>query len=213
MLDRRIMIAAALLSLAAGPAFADGVPAAAVHGDMSLGNPKAKVHVVEYASASCPHCARFDTQVFPAFKAKYVDTGRVYYTLKEFLTAPPAVAAAGFIIARCGGTSKYFKILDDVFKSQDQWQGDLKPIFTKIAADNGVTAAQVEACLNDDAAIQALDDRFKRAMNVDGITSTPTFVINGKRMEGEVTLAQLDDAIAQAGAKAPVAPTGEAKGR
>jgi len=203
-LSRRIVLAAAALGLAAGPALA-GVPADAVKGDMSLGDPKAKVQVVEYASASCPHCARFDTEVFPAFKKKYIDTGRVHYTLKEFLTDPAEVAAAGFLTARCGGKAKYFTILDQVFRSQPQWQaGDIGQIITKVGEANGLTEAQVNSCLTDQAALDALNARILTAENNDKINSTPTFVINGRRIEGETTLAALDAAIAKAAGGKPI---------
>ena len=196
-LSRRIVLAAAALTLAAGPALA-GVPADALNGDMSLGNPKAKVHVVEYASASCPHCAHFDEEVFPAFKKKYIDTGRVQYTLKEFLTDPPEVAAAGFLVARCGGRAKYFTILDQVFRSQPEWRtGDIGQIITKVGVANGVTEAQVNSCLTDQAALMALNSRVVVAADKDKIESVPSLVVNGKTVDG-VTLADLDKAIAEA---------------
>jgi protein-disulfide isomerase len=204
-LSRRIVLAAAAFGLASGPALA-GVPADAVNGDMSLGNPKAKVQVVEYASASCPHCARFDTEVFPAFKRKYIDTGRVHYTLKEFLTEPAEVAAAGFLTARCGGKAKYFTILDQVFRSQSQWRaGDIGQIITKVGEANGLTETQVDSCLTDQAALDALNARILAAEDKDRINSTPTFVINGTRIEGETTLAALDAAIAKASGGKPAA--------
>lgn len=203
-LSRRIVLAAAAFTLAAGQALA-GVPADAVNGDMSLGNPKAKVHVVEYASASCPHCAHFDEEVFPAFKKKYVDTGRVQYTLKEFLTDPPEAAAAGFLVARCGGRAKYFTILDQVFRSQPEWRsGDIGQIITKVGVANGLTEAQINSCLTDQAALTALNARVVAAAEKDKIESTPTLVVNGNRVDG-VTLADLDKAIAEA-AKAPGKP-------
>jgi protein-disulfide isomerase len=198
---------AALLLLGAGPSWAAaaktaapaGVPADAVNGDMSLGNPKAPVHVVEYASASCPHCAHFDEETFPAFKAKYVDTGRVYYTLKEYLTAPPEVAAAGFILARCGGKAKYFAILGQVFRSQAQWaSGDISQIFLKIGQANGLSEAKVKACYADQKALDALNARVIKAVKTDKVSSTPTFDINGTRVEGAVPLSDLDAAIAKA---------------
>lgn len=204
-LTRRIALAAAALALAAGPALA-GVPADAVQGDMSLGDPKAKVQVTEYASAACPHCAHFDETVFPEFKAKYVDTGRVHYTLKEFLTSPPQVAAAGFLLARCGGKEKYFPILHAVFKSQAEWgEGDLMPTFVKVAQANGLTEAQVQACFADKAALDALNARVKAAIETDKINQTPTLVVNGKRLDG-VSLGDLDAAIAEAEKAAPQAP-------
>ena len=92
-LFRRALAALAALALLLGaPAAA---LAAAWPGDMSLGNPKAPIEVVEYASLSCPHCAHFNEAIFPAFKAKYIDTGRVHFTIREFLTPPANLAAAG----------------------------------------------------------------------------------------------------------------------
>lgn len=201
-MTRRIVPAAAALALAAGPVLA-GVPADAVNGDMSLGNPKARVHVVEYASASCPHCAHFDEEVFPAFKKKYIDTGRVQFTLKEFLTDPAEVAAAGFLTARCGGRAKYFTILDQVFRSQAQWRDDGKigQIITQVGVANGLSVAQVDSCLTDPAALKALNGRVE-ASSKDGVNSTPTLRVNGKTV-AEPTLAALDAAIAAAGKGAP----------
>lgn len=193
---RRHAIAAA----AAFAAMTGAARAAAPIGDMTLGDPKAPVKVVEYASLTCNHCARFATEVFPAFKAKYIDTGRVHFTLKELLTAPPQVAAAGFLMARCAGPSKYFKVVDEVFRSQDRWQtGQIKPIFVEIAKANGMTEPQFEACIADQPAQVALNERVRKVVEVDKVTGTPTFLVNGKLLEGGVpTLADLDAAIAAA---------------
>jgi protein-disulfide isomerase len=193
---RHALIGAALMALAAGPAFA---APAAEPGDMSLGNPNARVKVVEYASLSCPHCAHFNDDVFPAFKAKYVDTGRVYYTLKEVLTAPQQVAAAGFILARCAGPAKYFDVVDGVFKSQPSWKPDnIREVLFGVAKANGVDEAKAEACLKDQAATTALNGRMARIAN-DGVEGTPSFFINGKKfMEGVPTFEQLDAAVAAA---------------
>src|ERR1700744_6017788 len=127
--SRRQVLTAAL---AAGALIATPVLGAAVMApstdDMSLGNPDARVTVIEYASASCPHCAHFNNEVFPAFKAKYIDTGRVHYVFREFLTAPAEIAAASFLIARCAGRDKYFSVLDSIFRGQEQMYatGDVK---------------------------------------------------------------------------------------
>ena len=81
---------------------------------MSLGNPNAKVTVAEYASLGCPICAKWNSDNFAAFKAKYVDTGRVHYVLKEMLTGDAPISAAGFLLARCAGKDKYFQVVDAV---------------------------------------------------------------------------------------------------
>lgn len=194
---RRIALAAALSALAGGKALAAVAPTAE---DMSLGNPKARVQVVEYASLTCPHCAKVHAEVFPAFKTKYVDTGKVRYTLKEFITAPPEVAAAGFLMARCAGPAKYFDVVDAVFRSQPRWNGPIKPIFLEIAQAHGLTEARFNACLTDGGALEALNDRVRRAVEDDKVTSTPSFFVNGKLVKaGEVTLEDLDAAIAAAG--------------
>jgi protein-disulfide isomerase len=200
MRSRRLVLAM-VAALAAAPALARAP--ASPPADFSLGSAKAKVHVVEYASLSCPHCARFNAEVFPAFKAKYVDTGKVRYTLREVLTPPAEVAAAGFLLARCAGPApaSYFKVVDEVFRSQSRWQEGqtVLPILLQIGRDNGLSEAQVQACIHDKAAIAALEARVGRAIDA-GVEGTPTFFVNGRKIaEGEVTLKQLDAAVAAAG--------------
>ncbi|WP_293677450.1 thioredoxin domain-containing protein [uncultured Phenylobacterium sp.] len=174
----------------------------AAPGDMNLGNPNAPVRVVEYLSLSCSHCATFNSEVFPAFRAKYIDTGRVYYTARELLTQPAQIAAAGFLLARCGDGSKYFPIVDQVLRSQTRWRpGErIAPIFIEIAKANGFTEAQFNACVTDEAANVALEKRVQYAVETDKVDSTPTFFVNGVRLDsGHVpTLAELDVAIARA---------------
>jgi protein-disulfide isomerase len=206
MLSRRLTIvaaaAAALLGVGALAACSKaGGPTGPAQGDMSMGNPNAKVKVVEYASASCPHCARFNNDVFPAFKAKYVDSGKVYYTFKEYLTPPENVAAAGFLVARCAGKDKYFTVLDAIYRQQQEMfqTGDFRGVLLRIAQSAGLSEPQFNACLNDEAAMKALNERVTRAVQDDKVTGTPTFFFNGKKVaEGEVSPAQLDQAYAEA---------------
>ncbi|HEY2751139.1 DsbA family protein [Phenylobacterium sp.] len=202
MLSRRPFIAAALVAATAmlAAASASAAPPVRLPDDMSMGSPKAKIEVIEYASLSCPHCAHFNETIFPVLKAKYIDTGKVRYTLKEMLTQPATVAAAGFLMARCAGPDKYFKVVDEVFRSQPRWQtGSIKPILEEIGAANGVDAAKFAACLQDQAAIDAVTARAQRASEQDGVDSTPTLFINGQRVADiPQTPADLDAAIAAA---------------
>jgi protein-disulfide isomerase len=197
MFSRRLLALAAAAALVAGGAVA---APAALPDDMSLGNAKAKVQVIEYASLSCPHCAHFNETVFAAFKAKWVDTGKARYTLKEMLTPPQQVAAAGFLMARCAGPAKYFKVVDEVFRSQPRWEsGKIKPVLEEIGKANGVNEAQFAACLQDQASLDALSARAQRAFEADGVDSTPTVFINGKKLEPlPQTPAEMDAAIAAA---------------
>jgi protein-disulfide isomerase len=196
LMHRRAALAAAL-ALMAAPALADAPPPPE---DMAMGNPHAPVTVVEYASASCPHCARFNNEIFPAFKKKYVDTGKVRYVLKEFLTQPVEIAAAGFLLARCAGPTGYFPTLDRFFRAQNEiyTTGDAHGVIVRVGAQSGLSAEQVDACLSDQAALKALNDRVDKHAEQDKVDSTPTFDINGKRLadlDHEVTLADLDAAI------------------
>ena len=201
MIRRRLLIAAAATAGLLLSACHKGGTSGPAQGDMSLGSPDAKVQVVEYASASCAHCARFNNTVFPAFKAKYIDTGKVHYTLKEFLTPPEEVAAAGFLLARCAGKDKYFTVLDAIFKNQAEMfqTGDFRGVLLRIAQSAGMTEDQFNKCVSDPEALKALNARVQRAVTEDKITGTPTFFVNGKKVaEGEVTLDQLSAAIAEA---------------
>ena len=156
---------------------------------------------MEYASASCAHCARFNNEVFPEFKKKYIDTGKVHYTLREFLTPPNQVAAASFLMARCAGKDKYFPALDAVFHNQEEMfqTGDYRGVLLRIAQSMGMTEKQFDACIADEAALKALNARMEKAMREEKISSTPTFDVNGKRLkEGEVSMAEFDAAIAAA---------------
>lgn len=197
MFSRRSIALGAAATFLAGAAMA---APSALPDDMSLGNPKATVQVIEYASLSCPHCAHFNETIFAPFKTKWVDTGKVRYTLKEMLTPPQQVAAAGFLMARCAGPTKYFKVVDEVFRSQPRWEnGKIKAVFLEIGAANGLTEAQFNACLTNEANQDALNARAQRASQVDGVNSTPTLFINGKQIDPlPQSPAEMDAAIAQA---------------
>lgn len=169
-----------------------------VSDDMSIGNPRAKVTVVEYASLGCPHCAIWARDVFPVFRKSYIDTGQVRFVLREMLFGDSTLAAAGFLTARCAGPAKYFEVVDGVFTNQTEIEnGGVKELF-KVAQAAGMTEDAFKACLQDQAALQALEARANRHITDDKITGTPTFVIGDKRMEGEQSIADLSAAIVAA---------------
>ncbi|MDB5430218.1 MAG: disulfide bond formation protein DsbA [Caulobacter sp.] len=175
--------------------------------DMSMGKADAPVTMIEYASASCPHCAKFNNDVFPEFKKKYIDTGKVHYVFREFLTAPVPVAAAGFLLARCAGNDRYFSVLDAVFRAQPEMFADgtdagATPVLKRIAKDQaGMSEAQFAACIGNEDNMAKLNDRVSKYAADNKIQYTPTFVVGDKRVEGEVTLQQLDELIASGSKK------------
>ena len=168
---------------------------------MSLGNPRAPVTVVEYASVGCPHCATWANNVFPDFRSKYIDTGKVRFEFHELLFGNPALAAAGFLTARCAAPNKYFQVVDDVFAQQDEIGRDGIEVLEKIGEHAGLTREKFNACLQDKAALDALSERTLNDAKAHGVTGTPTFFVGGQKLDGEQTLEALDAAIAHARAR------------
>ncbi len=168
--------------------------------DMALGNPKAPVTVTEYASVGCPHCAAWAISVFPAFKARFIDTGKARYVFREMLTGQPTLAAAGFLTARCAGPAKYFEIVDQIFHGQEAMvqEGDAYGPLLRIAKGAGLSQEQFDACMKDQAALGALEARSDRNGQDNGIAGTPTFVIGDRKLEGEQSIESLGAAIAAA---------------
>jgi protein-disulfide isomerase len=205
-LSRRLVMVAAAAGAALTLASCDkaGGGSAAAGDAITMGKADAPVHMEEYASTTCSHCGRFGTEVFPAFKAKYIDTGKVKYTLHEFLTPPEAVAAAGFLTARCAGNDKYYSVIEALFRSQEEMfrTGDARGTLLKVAQSAGMTEDQFNKCVTDEKAAAALNARVEKAIKDKGINSTPTFFFNGKKVkEGEMTMEELDAAVAEASKK------------
>jgi protein-disulfide isomerase len=195
-LRRRNILAAALafglVTLArAGQPYSD---------DMALGNSKAQVSVIEYASVGCPHCAAWAISVYPTFKARYIDTGKARYVFREMLTGQPTLAAAGFLTARCAAPAKYFEIVDAIFHAQEEMvqEGDAYGPLLRIAKNAGLTQDQFDACMKDQAALNALEARSDRNGKDNGIAGTPTFVVGDRKLEGEQSIESLGAAIAAA---------------
>jgi protein-disulfide isomerase len=205
-LDRRMILALGASAFALSACGGAGAGGAAVTAeDMSLGDPKAKVTVIEYASLSCIHCGKWNKEVFPAFKAKYIDTGKVHYVFREFITEPAQLAVAGTLMARCAGKDKYFKVVDAVFHAQEDIfkTGDLRGGLLPIAQSAGLSEDAFMSCVGDEKAINALDAKVRKYAKDAAIAGTPTFFFNGDRYDkGELTLAEIDAAYAKALAKA-----------
>jgi len=165
-----------------------------VASDRTLGDPKAKLVLIEYAAPICPHCARFNANVFALVKRNYIDTGKVYYVFRVF----PLAAADGAAekLARCLPKSRYFEFLDLLFRNQTQWDpeyGESTPVLQteagvhagllKIAAMAGLGADQADKCINSTADDDRINKVGMEALSRYGINSTPSFVLDGALME------------------------------
>ena len=170
----------ALAALALAACGGAGKPA---EGDMALGAAEgAKVTVIEYASPSCPHCALWQKNTWPAFKTQYVDTKKVRYIFRELPTPPQDVATAGILLARCAGPDKYFDVMHELLASQDEWRsGALSPnaSLVKTAQAFGFSEQQYRDCITNPDNIAALEKRISAATAA-GVQGTPTFKVNGK---------------------------------
>ena len=165
--------------------------------DMALGPADAAVSITEYASMTCPHCAAFDTAVFPKIKSEYIDTGKVRYVFREF---PLDVkAAAGSMLARCiakDDSGKYFAVVDLLFKQQNDWaMKNTAETLGRIGKQAGLSQQAVEACLKDQALLDKIAADQKYASEVLKVDSTPTFFINGEKIKGEASFEAFDKVI------------------
>lgn len=150
----------------------------------ALGNPKAPVTVIEYASLTCPHCAHFDATAFPMLKKDYIDTGKVYYIFREFPL--DNFATAGFMLARCVPQGQYFAVIHAFFKSQPELDSAPDPLkwLQGFAKQIGLTPEQTHACLTNQKLLDAVMAVRQRAAEKFGVDATPTFFINGKKYPG-----------------------------
>jgi protein-disulfide isomerase len=172
--------------------------------EIALGPADAKVTIVEYFSMSCPHCAAFATKVFPEIKKKYVDTGKVRFVFREFPHNARAHAAA--MLARCVGEDKTVAMIETLMERQEQWafQKD-NPAFLaallEIAKQTGFTEESFNACMKDDKLVENIAAVHKRAGQAFGISRIPTVFINGKKLAGEATFANVEKMIEELLAK------------
>jgi protein-disulfide isomerase len=171
-------------------------------GGFRMGNPAAKVKLVEYGSLACPHCRHFEETGYKPLVQRYVRSGEVSYEFRNFLINGPDISVS--LLTRCAGAAKFFPMSQLVYAAQPQWQQRLQDMTDaekaalekmpdqqrlvrfaeivgvgQIAARFGVTSARAQQCLADPIGLKRLLDMTKTAMD-NGISHTPTFLIEGK---------------------------------
>jgi protein-disulfide isomerase len=183
---RRLLLAFALL-LAAAPAWADNLPAVGPQ-DRVLGRADAPVTVVEYASFTCPHCARWHIDVLPQLKSRYIDSGKVRLVFRDLPTPPQDVAATAAALARCAEPSRYYDVTSALMHGQEalRTSGDAAVWFQSGVAASGRSMEQIQACVSDPATLAALRAGIEGGRGA-GVAGTPTFFVNGARVaNGEI---------------------------
>lgn len=166
--------------------------------DMSLGNPDAPVTVIEYASYTCPHCARFHEGPFKQLKTDYIDTGKINFVYREVYFDRYGLWAS--MIARCAGTTEaFFGMSDLIYQKQSEWSraGDPAAIvdeLRKVGLLAGLDRDTMEACLQNGEKAQTLVAWYQENATADGIESTPSFLINGQKYSN-MSYAEMAEAI------------------
>lgn len=172
--------------------------------DRTLGDPKAPVQVIEYAAPTCPVCAHFNATMFPAMK-RYIDAGKVFYVFRVMPLNQVDVAAEG--MARCLPADNYLEFIDLLFRNQAKWDPDGHDIPDVHAAlvgmgrIAGMTADQVDKCIEDVGQQKKTEAVAKEANDVYGVNATPTFFVDGQRAPyfrtADDVKAYLDQVLAQ----------------
>ena len=191
-------------------------------GGFLMGNPDAKVKLVEFGSMTCPHCAHFEETGVPSLVEKYVKSGQVSFEFRNFVRDPFDIAVS--LISRCNGSKSFFPLTTALYKAQRDWLGSFQNVpenqiqaitsmgpdkqFLEIAkvaglqqwaAMRGVPTAKSAQCLTNQAEVNQLVQ-----MNSDTTTQfpdmqgTPTFVINGKMVENAASWELLEPKLREA---------------
>jgi protein-disulfide isomerase len=162
--------------------------------EMTLGRADAPVTIVQYASLTCPHCRAFHRDTFPEFKRTYIDTGKVRFIMREFPIGKQSGNAT--IALRCAPPDKYFTLYGKFMEQQSAWVSQevrLDPIFA-VATQVGMTRAQFESCLENQAMIDGLKWVKERGRTL-GVIGTPNFFVQGKLVKKTLTMSDIRDLV------------------
>ena len=161
-----------------------------------LGDEKAPVTIEEYASLSCSHCAHFSKDTFEKLKEKYIDTGKVRLVYNDFPTSGSALEAT--MAARCLPAERYFQFIKFLFETQNDWAFD-KDFHGKLKQSAGLLGLggdTFEACVSNEYLKIGISEAMQAASKKYEISSTPTFIINGKeKISGAQALSAFEKVI------------------
>lgn len=191
------------------------VTAATPEGGFRIGNPNARVKLLEFASLTCPHCADFEAEAMDTIRNKYVASGNVSYEFRNFVLNGPDFAAS--LLARCQGPDQFFALQKAFFTDIATWT---KPFSETSPADQarisalpqdkqiaalaaagqldtyvrarGIPKAKFEQCLTNKAQIDMIEAMRKEATDTYKLTGTPGFIINGQTQEGVFSWTDLE---------------------
>ncbi|MEL6688252.1 MAG: thioredoxin domain-containing protein [Pseudomonadota bacterium] len=151
--------------------------------DHAIGSVDAPITLVEYASVTCPGCAFWHQNVYPDLKARYIDTGKVRYVFREFLTGSPELAEAGFKIALCADQENYFKNIGLQFERLPQilnmaQNGNARAAYINLAKASGLSEEEFATCMANEAHRETIMSKMQQGFD-EGVNGTPAFFVNG----------------------------------
>ena len=157
---------------------------AEVSNEKVLGDPGARVTIIEFASLSCPHCAEFHKTRFDWLKENYIDTGKVRFVFRDFPLNRPALL--GSMVAHCAEPSKYFAYLSLLFKNQEKWafSQPVEEQLVKLARVSGMGQEKLLNCLQDEALAERIIQSRLESQNTYNIESTPSFLVGDQLIVG-----------------------------
>jgi protein-disulfide isomerase len=166
-------------------------PLADMLADKRLGSADAPNLVIQYSSLGCSHCADFHTQTLPALKSQYVDKGIATFVYRDFPLDPTSLKGA--MVARCAGDGRHFAVLDVIFQTQSTWARASDPwsAMQKALRDAGLAQSLMDACLATSGLETAVTAIRQQGSDAYGITGTPTFIVNGNKVVGNVPLSTI----------------------
>ena len=159
--------------------------------DRVLGSADAKVTIVEYASLTCPHCARFSAETVTMLQKEYIADGRVRLVFRDFPLDQAALRAAA--LARCVAPERYFGMIETLFESQASWGTAQDPVeaLVKLAAVGGLSEETARTCLTDPARLDKVVAERLQGEREFKVDATPTIIVENRRFSGELTPDQM----------------------
>ena len=156
--------------------------------DKRMGPADAPNLVIQYSSLGCSHCADFHTQSLPTLKSQYLDKGIATFVYRDF--SLDRTSLLGGMVARCAGDSRYFAVLDVIYQSQQTWARASDPwgAMQKVLRDAGLAQSLIDACAATTGLEEGVNAIRQQGAAAHGVTGTPTFIVNGTRIVGNVPL-------------------------
>ncbi len=151
--------------------------------DQVMGNPKAPVTLLEYASMTCPHCKSFHEEIMPAITEKYINSGKVRYIVRPFPFNGDRVGEAAFMLAMCAPGNNYYPMMDALFSTQHSWAFGNDPAFElkRISKFSGMSEADYRACLSNRTLYLKMIEARDLAVRKFKVRATPTIFIDNER--------------------------------